>query len=94
MKNLSEKINSEKCWSKKKKPKVKILKWIGGIKKIRWFGGGWGRAARSKNRCTDTLEGDREFCALGWRLATLCRPAGVIWVVGREIGNFVPWEGN
>ena len=21
----------------------------------------------------------------------VCRPAGVIWVVGREIGNFVPW---
>ena len=26
-----------------------------------------------------------------WRLAALCRLAGVIWVVGREIGNFVPW---
>ena len=43
--------------------------------------------------CADTLEGDREFCALGCRLAALCRPAGVIWVVGREIGNFVPWGG-
>ena len=41
--------------------------------------------------CADTLEGDREFCALGCRLAALCRLAGVIRVVGREIGNFVPW---
>ena len=36
-------------------------------------------------------EGDREFYALGCCLAALCRPAGVIWVVGREIGNFMPW---
>ena len=41
--------------------------------------------------CAETLVGDREFCALGCRLAALCRLAGVIWVVGREIGNFVPW---
>ena len=39
----------------------------------------------------DTLEGDREYSALGCRLATLCRPAGLIWVVGREIGNIRPW---
>ena len=37
-----------------------------------------------------TLEGDREFSALGCRLAALCRPAGLIRVVGREIGNFWP----
>ena len=46
--------------------------------------------ARS-NKNQDTLEGDRGFCALGCRLAALCRSAGVIWVVGREIGDFVPW---
>ena len=39
------------------------------------------------------VRGGWGFCALGCRLAALCRPAGVIWVVGREIGNFVPWGG-
>ena len=31
------------------------------------------------------------FFALGCRLAALCRPAGLVWVVGREIGDFLPW---
>ena len=37
--------------------------------------------------------GDREFSALGWRFAALCWWEGVIWVVGEEIGNLVPWGG-
>ena len=37
--------------------------------------------------------GDREFGALGWRFTALCRWEGEIWVVGREIGNLVPWGG-
>ena len=38
-----------------------------------------------------TEEGDREFSALGWCFAALCWWEGVIWVVGGEIGNLVPW---
>ena len=37
--------------------------------------------------------GDREFSALGWRFAALCRWEGAISVVGGEIGNLVPWGG-
>ena len=40
-----------------------------------------------------TVEGDKEFSALGWRFAALCWWEGVIWVVGGEIGNLVPWGG-
>ena len=35
--------------------------------------------------------GDREFSALEWRFAALCRQEGVIWVVGGEIGKSMPW---
>ena len=38
----------------------------------------------------DPVEGDREFYALRWGFATLCWRDGAIWVVGREIGNFMP----
>ena len=35
-------------------------------------------------------KGDREFYALRRGFATLCWRDGAIWVVGREIGNFIP----
>ena len=37
--------------------------------------------------------GDSELRALGWCFAALCRWECLIWVVGGEIGNFVPWGG-
>ena len=39
-------------------------------------------------------KGDREFYALRWWFATLCWRDEAIWVVGREIGNFMPWGGD
>ena len=41
----------------------------------------------------NAVRGDRELSALEWRFATLCRWEGVIWVIGGEIGNLVPWDG-
>ena len=37
--------------------------------------------------------GDGKFDALAWRFAALCWREVVIWVVGGEIGNLVPWLG-